>query len=355
MTGTGPAFVLAGIDAHAEAEELIGRSLERARDRGSRLETAEALHDRVWSRWRRGDLVGGLADAETIFAMTEGAWDAAKLPLRAGSAYMLVERGDLDRASELLDLPGELEAQLEGTWGWGWISLARSRLAIARREWAPALELSLLAGQRLLAIEAPSAGYCWWRTLAARAAEGLGQPERALELASEELELGRRIESPRAIGLGLATLAALERTDAGVEMLREALSRLEAAGAELERARALFLLGVELRRARHSRDAREPLRAGLDLARRLGATPLAKEALMELRASGGRPRRQRSSGLQSLTPRERQVAELAAAGLANPMIAERLFVTRKTVEAHLRSVFRKLDVSSREQLRDLGL
>ncbi len=355
LTGTGPAFVLAGVDAHADAERLIAASLQRARRRGSRLETAEALHDRVWSRWRRGDLIGGLADAETIFSMTEGAWEVAKLPLRIAYACMKVDRGELDAAERQLTLPPQLESAAPGTWGWGWLPLGRAQLAGARRDWETALAMALAAGERLLAIEAPSPGYCWWRTLAAQAAGELGQAARATELATEQLEIGRQIGSPRAIGLGLATLGIVTGGDRGVEMLRESLEPLETAKAELERARALLALGMSLRRGRHARDAREPLRSALDLSKRLGAAPLAEVALTELRAAGGRPRRERSSGLDSLTPRERQVAELAASGLANPEIAEQLFVTRKTVEAHLGAIYRKLDVSSREQLSGLGL
>ncbi len=355
LTGTGPAFVLAGIDAHAEAERLIGASLQRARRRGSRLETAEALHDRVWSRWRRGDLIGGLADAETIFSMTEGAWEVAKLPLRIAYACMKVDRGELDAAERQLSLPPHLESAAPGTWGWGWLPLGRAHLAWARRDWETALAMALAAGERLLAIDAPSPGYCWWRTLAAQAAGELGQAGRATELATEQLEIGRQIGSPRAIGVGLATLGSLTPGVAGVEMLRESLKPLATARAELERARAFLGLGMALRRGRHTRDARVPLRSALDLSRRLGAVPLANVALTELRAAGGRPRRERTSGLDSLTPRERQVAELAASGLANPEIAEQLFVTRKTVEAHLGAVYRKLDVSSREQLSGLGL
>jgi DNA-binding CsgD family transcriptional regulator len=355
LTGTGPAFVLAGVDAHADAERLIVASLERARRRGSRLETAEALHDRVWSRWRRGDLIGGLADAETIFAMTEGAWEVAKLPLRIACADMKVERGELEEAAGYLDLPESLESEAAGTWGWGWLPLGRAKLAAARRDWHRALELSLTAGERLLAIDAPSPGYCWWRSDAARAANQLGQTDRAVALATEQTELGRRIGSPRAIGVGLVTLGSIRGGKEGIELLRESLPPLETAGAALERARALLWLGIALRRDRHARDAREPLRTALDLSGRLGATPLAEVALAELRAAGGRPRRERSTGLQSLTPRERQVAELAGSGLSNPEIAEQLFITRKTVEAHLRVVFRKLDLSSRDQLRSLPL
>jgi DNA-binding CsgD family transcriptional regulator len=65
-----------------------------------------------------------------------------------------------------------------------------------------------------------------------------------------------------------------------------------------------------------------------------------------------RPRRHRASGAEALTPREREIAALAAEGLGNVEIAERLFITRKTVEGHLRTVFRKLEIASRDEITE---
>jgi DNA-binding CsgD family transcriptional regulator len=70
----------------------------------------------------------------------------------------------------------------------------------------------------------------------------------------------------------------------------------------------------------------------------------------ELRATGARPRRATLTGLEALTPSERRVAELAAAGMSNPEIAQAVFVTLNTVEGHLRHVYQKLSVSSRTEL-----
>ena len=86
------------------------------------------------------------------------------------------------------------------------------------------------------------------------------------------------------------------------------------------------------------------------MARACGAIPLAERAHAELRATGARPRTLVFTGVESLTARERQVAELAAAGWSNTQIAQSLFVTRKTVETHLGAVYRKLELDSREQL-----
>jgi DNA-binding CsgD family transcriptional regulator len=120
----------------------------------------------------------------------------------------------------------------------------------------------------------------------------------------------------------------------------------------LEYAKALVELGGALRRANKRSEAREQLRLGLELAHKLGATGLEDRAQTELAATGARPRRLMLSGLESLTPSERRVAEMAAENMTNKDIAQALFVTPKTVEVHLSSVYRKLEISSRAQLPD---
>ena len=90
--------------------------------------------------------------------------------------------------------------------------------------------------------------------------------------------------------------------------------------------------------------------SALDMAHRCGAIPLATRCTEELAATGARPRHALLSGVESLTASERRVADLAATGLSNPEIARRLFVTRKTVEAHLGQVYQKLQISSRQQI-----
>ena len=96
--------------------------------------------------------------------------------------------------------------------------------------------------------------------------------------------------------------------------------------------------------------AREHLRQAVELATICGATPLAARAEKELLATGARPRRVALSGVASLTPSERRVAEMAAQGPTNREIAQALFVTQRTVEVHLTSIYRKLGISSRSQL-----
>jgi DNA-binding CsgD family transcriptional regulator len=105
-----------------------------------------------------------------------------------------------------------------------------------------------------------------------------------------------------------------------------------------------------LRRRNRRTEAREMLREALDVAHRGSATLLAARAETELRATGARPRRVMLAGLDSLTASERRIAEYASDGLTNREIAQTLFITTRTVEGHLTSIFRKLHLSSRNEL-----
>ena len=138
--------------------------------------------------------------------------------------------------------------------------------------------------------------------------------------------------------------------DEAITVLREAVSLLDATGEPIERARAHADLGAALRRAGRAVEAREPLRVAVDLAHRFGAAALEEHALAELRAAGARPRRRAVTGPGALTRSERRIVELAAAGRLNREIAEALVVTLATVEYHLRNAYRKLGISSRNQL-----
>src|SRR5205814_8672253 len=97
-------------------------------------------------------------------------------------------------------------------------------------------------------------------------------------------------------------------------------------------------------------DPREPLREALELARACGADAIAARAHDELVTAGARPRRDPTESRSNLTASELRVARLAAEGMTNREIAQALFVTENTIETHLRSVFRKLEIRSRSQL-----
>jgi DNA-binding CsgD family transcriptional regulator len=189
-----------------------------------------------------------------------------------------------------------------------------------------------------------------WRSDAAAAALRAGRHEDALRLANEELELARRFGAPRALGVALRAAGMATADGDQIELLQQSVAALESSPAELDLARSLVELGSALRRNHRPRDARDPLRRALALPVTREAVPLQDRARSELAAAGGRPRRDALEGPGALTPTERRVAELAAAGRTNPEIAVELYVTRKTVESHLAGAYRKLGITSRTDL-----
>jgi DNA-binding CsgD family transcriptional regulator len=189
-----------------------------------------------------------------------------------------------------------------------------------------------------------------WRSSAALALLQLGEQDEARSLAREELELARIWGAPRALGAALRAAGLVEGGEHGLALLEEAVQVLSGSPAKLEHAKARTELGAALRRANRRAEAREHLRQAVELATICGAAPVAARAESELLATGARPRRIALSGVASLTPSERRVAQMAAEGPTNREIAQALFVTQRTVEVHLTSIYRKLRISSRSQL-----
>jgi DNA-binding CsgD family transcriptional regulator len=260
----------------------------------------------------------------------------------------LVDRGELAAAEEVLALRGA-EAE-RGTLMAVVLRFARGRLRVEQGRVAEALADFLAVGVFLTRVEVSCPSYVPWRSEAALVHLALGDPEPARRLSDEELELARGFGTPRALGVATRAAGLVAGGEQGELLLREAVEAFERGDARLERARTLADLGAMLRRRNRRAQARELLREALDGAQRLGAARLAQRAGTELRATGARPRRVVLTGLESLTPSELRIAELASQDLTNREIAQLLFITDRTVEGHLTSVFRKLQLDSRTEL-----
>jgi DNA-binding NarL/FixJ family response regulator len=335
---------------YADAQAILDRAMEESTSRGDLFDIAGCLEGRIGLGWARGDVNACLADVEIMADLDDEGWETATALMHPVATEMLLERDDPEAAREALARVEKVESRLPGSLGWFWLPYGRALLAMRSAEWSLARKQALIAGERLLELQIPSPDYFPWRSLAARAAARLGDPDQAEHLAGEELELARAAGSPKATGVALAASGTIHGGDAGVELLREAVEAVDGTEAELARARARLELGMALRRARRPREARPPLEEALDAARRTGSTHVAGRALGELKAAGGRPRRLARSGVESLTPGQTRVAKMAAEGLSNREIAEALFVTRRTVETHLTQVYGKLEIGSREEL-----
>jgi DNA-binding NarL/FixJ family response regulator len=182
-----------------------------------------------------------------------------------------------------------------------------------------------------------------WRSSLALALPPDARDE-AIALVEEELAIAERSGLPRPHGVALRAEAAV-RGDDEVDRLRRSVELLERTDARLEHARSLVALGSALRRRGHRAEAREPLATAMELAHRGGADATAARALEELKATGARPRRRALTGIDALTVSEARVARLVAEGRANADVAQELFVSLKTIETHLTSVYSKLGLS----------
>jgi DNA-binding CsgD family transcriptional regulator len=148
--------------------------------------------------------------------------------------------------------------------------------------------------------------------------------------------------------------ALLARGDEARDHFERALSGREDAN-PLQRARTELLYGEWLRRAGRRRDARDHLRIALELFDQIGSPVWSSRAATELRATGEKLLPRRSSGEHDLTPQELQVARFVAAGATNKEVAAQLFLSPRTIDAHLRQVFRKLGITTRTQLAQFDL
>jgi DNA-binding CsgD family transcriptional regulator len=138
--------------------------------------------------------------------------------------------------------------------------------------------------------------------------------------------------------------------DEAMAHFEQAVCAAESLGWPLETARTELLYGQRLRRDRRRRESRPHLMRAAALFERLGARPWAERARAELEATGERARPRKAPVLDQLTPQEIQLARIVAQGLSNREAAEHMFLSPKTVEAHLSTMYRKLGVRSRTEL-----
>lgn len=329
--------------------EICDAALVATRESDSTTGSALASYCRAWPLYKQGRIVEALAEARAALDARPAYWQMHVRTAYGAIAACHIARGELEHAETDLLIVGD--PQLRGTTHVPLLLDLRAQLRLAQVRPQEALADALEAGrlsESQFGMSSP--GALSWRSTAAAAHLAMGEPEDARELATEELDRARRGHVTSAVIRNLRILGLIERGQHGIDLLSEAVTIGAEAPPRLEYIHALIDLGAALRRANHRAAARDPLRKGLELSYRGGATTLADVARTELAATGARPRRVILTGVDSLTPSELRVGELAANGMTTRQIAETLFVTPKTIEFHIRHIYHKLEVGSRAEL-----
>jgi DNA-binding CsgD family transcriptional regulator/Tfp pilus assembly protein PilF len=306
---------------------------------------------KVWLLYEQGRIAEAAAQARIALDAPDHVQTNVRTAYGALACCRL-QRGELDGAEEALGVIDDDD--LRETIRYPALLEMRAQLRLAQHRPDEALADAVRAGELLeqqYGVGNPAAAP--WRSTAALAELARGNQDRAEELAAEEFELAQRIGVTRVVIRDLRVLGLAVGGAKGIELLEQAAGVASECPVRLESMLAHADLGAALRRAKKRAAARDPLRRALELAHRHGARAIAERAQTELAATGARPRRLLLTGIESLTPSERRVAELAAQGMTTRLVAETLFITPKTVEYHLRHVYQKLDVRSRAELTDV--
>jgi DNA-binding CsgD family transcriptional regulator len=337
-------------DEMESLERIVEAIHSHARSRGSLMEFLVATTVASSLETRRGRLQ--VAEAELRVACDgsiEHGYMFALPTLLWGSAEVLIERpaaADVAAVVETID-----PAQMPNSFNAAIVSEVRGRLRFTAGDRAGAVADLRNSGRIFDALRLTNPNGVPWRSTLALMLEPAGRDE-AIELVTAELAYARATGQARGIGVALRALGTLVGDEPGRSHLQEAVSVLAESPARLEHARALVELGAALRRSGARAAAREPLREGLELAARCGASRLLDRARDELAASGAKPRRLYQTSRDALTPSELRVAQLAAEGRPTKEIAQSLFVTTRTIDAHLQHAYMKLGINSRKQLKD---
>ncbi len=333
-----------------QAERSLDHGLTTALDRGQRLPAAMMRGYLAKTALLRGDLAEAAAQVDAGLGGSSGPHLALPL-LQAVRIELLVEQGDLDGAELALAECGHPgAASPPESCFLLWLRYARARLRFARGDFGQALADFTECGQGYEQW-APCLLDLPWRSRTAEVLAQLGRPDEARALVATEVALATSFGAARPLGIALTTSALLADRASRVGKLTEAVTVLGRSPARLELAKATDALGTALGTDGQLDRARLVSRQALQLALECRATALAAGTRARLAAGGGLPPRVWVTGVRSLTPSERRVAQLAARQLTNRQIAEQLYITEKTVEAHLSRVYRKLQASSRWQLR----
>ena len=321
------------------------RQVELARELGALAGLPTSLSGLAMVATWRGDFESAAALMAEAFAVTE----ATGIRIAPYGAMLLAAyRGRAEEATALITTTTQDSIRRREGLG---VDLARWSAAVFYNglgRYAEALAVATPAD-----VESPGLLFSTWmlpeRIEAAVRCQELDVAATALK-ELESTESSRASEWRRGIGARSRALLSVG-SDADV-LYREAVERLAQAQVRVELARAHLLYGEWLRRENRRRDARTHLRNAHEMFVAMSADGFAERARHELLVTGEHVRSRQTDNPAELTPQEEHLARLARDGRTNPEIGAELFISPRTVEWHLRKVFNKLGITSRNALRD---
>ncbi|SNY05641.1 regulatory protein, luxR family [Paractinoplanes atraurantiacus] len=315
------------------SSSMIGEAVDSARSQGRLGVLARLLGGSNWGRlwlgqWDRAH--AELTEARGLAQETGEAFYA--MAAQTSIAAITAMRGDLDRATELLE---EVEASpLTAGMRYIQVALAQARGLVHLFRGEAGLAYAVLARTFDPAEPTYHRYMRWWLVPdLLDAAIGAGRLDEAREVIAELPELAERVGAPILV-VAAEYASVLTHPDTG----------------EITTRWPLYRARLQLHRGRKGRRNKDLLRSARDTFDMLGATPWADMARAELHAAGEHSGQRREAVREKLSPQELQIAAMAAEGLTNREIAERLFLSHRTIGSHLYRIYPKLGISRRAQL-----
>ncbi|MEV7042731.1 helix-turn-helix transcriptional regulator [Amycolatopsis sp. NPDC051061] len=333
--------------AYADEGETALHHLERARTRAGWGESSAIVVLRA-----RITALGGRPEAAIRICedfLRSAVQDQFTEVAAAWTIDALVDLGELDRAEVLVHDHG-FQGDLAGVVDRAEVLAARGALRQAAGRAEAAYHDFIACGSEFAGWGVTNPAVIPWQSHAALCATASGRKTLAALLAERELDQARRWGTPRAIGTALRASAHVSAGEAGTAVLQEAVGLLARSGAHSTLMRAQYELGVRLGLQEQHAAAMAAMLDSRETARSTDHKPWATRLDRAIGRCDAHPRTS-----TKLTPREREVVNLARSGLVNAEIADSLHLTESTIEYHLSNVYRKLGMSGRTDLRDIQI